>query len=86
MCVMYVIYATRYVDLNCPEVESILTILLIFSSTCNGLGALVAAWYSYLHWSTRQKRPKYMQVRSNTISTSNAYSSRPIYKSNLEER
>ncbi|KAL0116240.1 hypothetical protein PUN28_011226 [Cardiocondyla obscurior] len=77
--------AVRYIDLNCPEVESILTILLIFSCTCNGLGALVAGWYSYLHWSTRYKRPKYTQVRTNTISN-NKFNSRPIYKLNLEER
>ncbi|XP_011050241.1 PREDICTED: uncharacterized protein LOC105143552 isoform X1 [Acromyrmex echinatior] len=76
----------RYIDLNCPEVESILTILLIFSCTCNGLGVLVAGWYSYLHWSTRYKRPKYTQVRTNTVSMNNKFNSRPIYKSNLEER
>ncbi|XP_011629556.1 uncharacterized protein LOC105422035 isoform X2 [Pogonomyrmex barbatus] len=76
----------RYMDLNCPEVENILTILLIFSCTCNGLGALVAGWYSYLHWSTRYKRPKYTQVRTNTVSTNNKFNNRPIYKLNLEER
>ncbi|XP_015185084.1 PREDICTED: uncharacterized protein LOC107070990 [Polistes dominula] len=54
----------KYLDLNCPEVESILTILLIFSSTCNAFGAIVAGWYSYLHWSTRRKRPKYVPVRT----------------------
>ncbi|RLU19137.1 hypothetical protein DMN91_009495 [Ooceraea biroi] len=78
--------AVRYVDLNCPEVENILTILLIFSCTCNGLGALIAGWYAYLHWSRRHKRPKYMQVRTNTIPRNNPLNSRPIYKSNLEER
>ncbi|XP_011882855.1 PREDICTED: uncharacterized protein LOC105570338 isoform X2 [Vollenhovia emeryi] len=78
--------AVRYIDLNCPEVESILTILLIFSCTCNGLGALVAGWYSYLHWSTRYQRPKYTKVRTNTISMNNKFSNRPIYKLNLEER
>lgn len=71
--------AVRYIDLNCPEVESILTILLIFSSTCNALGAMVTGWYTYLHWSTRHKRPKYMQVRTNPISGNNFLSSRPIY-------
>ena len=78
--------AVRYMDLNCPEVESILTILLIFSSTCNALGALVSGWYTYLHWSTRHKRPKYMQVRTTPISGNNFLSSRPIYNPNLNER
>ncbi|XP_071631613.1 uncharacterized protein [Temnothorax longispinosus] len=78
--------AVRYIDLNCPDVESILTILLIYSCICNGLGALVAGWYSYLHWSTRDKRPKYTQVRTNTISMNNKFSSKAIYKLNLEER
>lgn len=78
--------AVRYMDLNCPEVESILTILLIFSSTCNALGAIVAGWYTYLHWSTRHKRPKYMQVRTSPTSGNNFLSSRPIYNPNLNER
>ncbi|PBC31731.1 Sarcospan [Apis cerana cerana] len=78
--------AVRYIDLNCPEVESILTILLIFSITCNALGAVVTGWYTYLHWSTRHKRPKYMQVRTNPISGNNFLSSRPIYNPNLSER
>lgn len=59
--------SVKYMDLNCPEVESILTILLIFSSTCNALGAIVSGWYSYLHWSTRRKRPKYVPVRTMTF-------------------
>lgn len=78
--------AVRYMDLNCPEVESILTILLIFSSTCNAFGTLVAGWYTYLHWSTRHKRPKYMQVRTNSTRRNNFLSSRPIYNPNLNER
>ncbi|XP_076474957.1 uncharacterized protein LOC117153481 isoform X2 [Bombus vancouverensis nearcticus] len=78
--------AVRYMDLNCPEVESILIILLIFSTTCNALGALVSGWYTYLHWSTRHKRPKYMQVRTTPISGNNFLSSRPIYNPNLNER
>ncbi|XP_076385396.1 uncharacterized protein LOC100882553 isoform X3 [Megachile rotundata] len=78
--------AVRYMDLNCPEVESILTILLIFSSTCNALGAVVAGWYTYLHWSTRHKRPKYMQVRTSPTSGNSFLSSRPIYNPNLNER
>ncbi|XP_032682039.1 uncharacterized protein LOC116849221 [Odontomachus brunneus] len=78
--------AVRYVDLNCPDVEGILTMLLIFSSACNGLSALVAVWYSYLHWSTRQKRPQYRQVRTNAVYTNNPLNSRPIYKPNPAER
>ncbi|KAH0946929.1 hypothetical protein HN011_000377 [Eciton burchellii] len=74
--------AVRYVDLNCPEVENVLTILLIFSCACNGLSALVAGWYIYLHCSRRRDRPKYTQVRTNTIPRN----SKPIYKSNLQER
>ncbi|XP_076763947.1 uncharacterized protein LOC143431249 isoform X2 [Xylocopa sonorina] len=76
----------QYVDLNCPEVESILTILLIFSSTCNAFGALISGWYTYLHWSTRHKRPKYVQVRTSPTSGANFLSSRPIYNPNLNER
>lgn len=57
--------AVKYVDLNCPEVESILTTLLIFSAVCNAIGAIVSGWYSYLHWSTRAKRPQYVKVRTN---------------------
>ncbi|KAL6422667.1 hypothetical protein ACFW04_010718 [Cataglyphis niger] len=79
--------AVRYMDLNCPEVEDILTILLIFSCSCNGLGILLAGCYSYLHWSTRYKRPKYIQVRTNNMSTNNTtLNNRPIYKPKLEER
>lgn len=77
--------AVRYMDLNCPEVENVLTILLIFSCACNGLGALVVGWYAYLHWGRKSKRPKYVQVRTNTIPRNNPLN-RPIYKSNLEER
>ncbi|XP_076622725.1 uncharacterized protein LOC143342573 [Colletes latitarsis] len=74
--------AVKYMDLNCPEVESILTILLIFSCTCNAFGAFLAGWYTYLHWSTRNKRPKYMQVRTGH----NFLTGRPIYNPNLNER
>lgn len=79
------VYFIRYMDLNCPEVENVLTILLIFSCACNGLGALVVGWYAYLHWGRKSKRPKYVQVRTNTIPRNNPLN-RPIYKSNLEER
>lgn len=76
----------RYLDLNCPDVEGILMILLIFSSACNGLSTLVAGWYSYLHWCTRQKRPQYRQVRTNAVYTNNPLNSRPIYKPSSTER
>ncbi|XP_066592553.1 uncharacterized protein [Prorops nasuta] len=75
--------AIKYMDLNCPEVESILTILLIFSSTCNAFGAIVAAWYTYLHWSTRDRRPKYIQVATNSRNT---FTQRPIYNPNRNAR
>ncbi|XP_017885150.1 uncharacterized protein LOC108628022 [Ceratina calcarata] len=78
--------AVRYLDLSCPEVENILTIFLIFSSTCNALGVLVSGWYAYLHWSTRRKRPKYMQVRTSPSTGTNFLSGRPIYNPNLNER
>ncbi|RZF46392.1 hypothetical protein LSTR_LSTR007925 [Laodelphax striatellus] len=44
---------SRYQDLNCPEVENILSVLLIGSSAANLLGGLLVAWYVYLHWSSR---------------------------------
>ncbi|XP_046465480.1 uncharacterized protein [Neodiprion pinetum] len=77
----------RYVDLSCPEVESILAILLIFSATCNGLGAIIAGWYCYLHWSTtdsRDNRNKYTQVR--TGPAPGRILNRPIYNPNLNGR
>ncbi|KAH0535314.1 uncharacterized protein LOC123267833 [Cotesia glomerata] len=73
----------KYVDLNCPEVEGVLTILLIFSSICNALGAIIAGWYCYLHWSTRDKRPQYFKVRSSSRAP---LDSRPIYNPNLNRR
>ncbi|XP_022199782.2 uncharacterized protein LOC111056699 isoform X2 [Nilaparvata lugens] len=44
---------TRYQDLNCPEVENILTVLLMGSAAANLLGGVLVAWYVYLHWSSR---------------------------------
>lgn len=76
----------KYLDLNCPEVEGVLMILLIFSSVCNGVGALVAGVYCYLHCSTRDKKPKYIQVRTNSTNTPNPLNSRPIYNPNLNRR
>ncbi|XP_057333351.1 uncharacterized protein LOC130672688 [Microplitis mediator] len=73
----------KYVDLNCPEVEGVLTILLIFSSICNALGAIIASWYCYLHWSTRDKRLQYLKVRSSSRAP---LDSRPIYNPNLNRR
>lgn len=43
----------HYVDLSCPEVDNILTILLIFSSATNGIAGVFAMWYVYLHWASR---------------------------------
>ncbi|XP_034947734.1 uncharacterized protein [Chelonus insularis] len=73
----------KYVDLNCPEVEGVLTILLLFSSTCNAIGAIIAGWYCYLHWSTRDKRPEYIKVRTSLRSS---LDTRPIYNPNLNRR
>lgn len=68
----------RYSDLDCSEVQNILTIILIFSASLNGLGIIVTGLYCYLHWGTREKRPQYFQVRTNL--------SRPIYNPNLSSR
>ncbi|XP_020291765.1 uncharacterized protein LOC109858681 isoform X2 [Pseudomyrmex gracilis] len=75
--------AIRYLDLNCSEVENTLKLLVIISFALNGLGTVLAGLYTYLHWKTRHKRPKYMQVRTNSNSAKNTC--RPIYKTNLEE-
>ncbi|XP_011315260.1 uncharacterized protein [Fopius arisanus] len=77
--------ALKYVDLNCPEVEGILTILLILSACCNALGAIIASWYLYLHWGTRDNRPKYIKVRT-SVNPSVALDSRPIYNPNMNNR
>ncbi|XP_048515307.1 uncharacterized protein LOC105684997 [Athalia rosae] len=81
----------RYVDLNCPEVESILAILLIFSATCNALGAIVSGWYCYLHCCARDAivrdtRSKYTPVRTNTINSTNVNIARPIYNPTVNGR
>lgn len=76
----------KYLDLNCPEVEGILTILLIMSAACNGLGTIIAGWYCYLHWSTRDKRPQYIKVRSSSRSTNSGLDFRPIYNPNSNAR
>ena len=76
----------RYSDLDCSEVQNILTIILIFSASFNGLGIIVAGLYCYLHWTTREKRPQYFQVRTNANSGNNGLNSRPIYNPNLSGR
>ncbi|KAK0081568.1 hypothetical protein PV325_011933 [Microctonus aethiopoides] len=76
----------KYIDLSCPEVEGIFTILLIFSAACNAFGTFIAGWYCYLHWCTNDKRPKYIKVRTGTRSMTNGLISRPIYNPNLNER
>lgn len=43
----------HYVDISCPEVENILSILLIFSCATNGMAGVLATWYVYLHWASR---------------------------------
>ncbi|KAL1131100.1 hypothetical protein AAG570_012337, partial [Ranatra chinensis] len=53
-----------YVDLNCPEVWNILSILLIASTAANAIAGVLASWYVYLHWSSRYSY-LYSQVRTN---------------------
>ncbi|KAK5642347.1 hypothetical protein RI129_008514 [Pyrocoelia pectoralis] len=43
----------HYVDLSCPEVTSILSILMIFSCGTNAIGGILSLWYVYLHWVSR---------------------------------
>lgn len=80
----------RYIDLSCPDVESILAILLIFSATCNGIGAIVAGWYCYLNCTSdesRDNRSKYTQVRTNPNTPGTGLIiARPIYNPNLNGR
>lgn len=45
--------AYHYMDLQCAEVENVLTTLLISSSVGNGVGGLLCVWYIYLYWSSR---------------------------------
>lgn len=54
----------KYLDLNCPEVHNILTILLIASLATNCIGGVLVVWYVYLHWSSRYSYV-YSQVKTN---------------------
>ncbi|XP_052123649.1 uncharacterized protein LOC113209737 isoform X5 [Frankliniella occidentalis] len=42
-----------YPDLSCPEVESLLSVLLTGSGAANLVGGLLAGWYVLLHWRSR---------------------------------
>lgn len=53
----------HYIDLSCPEVQNILTILTIFACATSALGGLVAIWYVYLHWASRYNYT-YSKVRT----------------------
>ena len=53
----------EYPDLNCPEVESLLTVLLTGSGAANLLAALLAGWYVLLHWTSRYANV-YAKVRT----------------------
>lgn len=68
----------NYVDLNCSEVENLLSMILVLSSVCNVIGAVVSLAYCYLHWSTRESRTSYVQVRTNIVNPN----SRHIYTPN----
>ncbi|KAK4876933.1 hypothetical protein RN001_009439 [Aquatica leii] len=52
----------HYSDLSCPEVNNILSILVIFSSGTNGIGGVISIWYVYLHWISRYSY-NYSKVR-----------------------
>ncbi|XP_075229308.1 uncharacterized protein LOC142328970 isoform X2 [Lycorma delicatula] len=54
----------RYSDLNCLEVQNILSVLLIGSTAANFFSGLLIAWYVFLHWSSRYSYV-YSQVRTN---------------------
>ena len=53
----------QYPDLNCPEVESLLTVLLTGSGAANALAGLLAGWYVLLHWTSRYANV-YAKVRT----------------------
>lgn len=53
----------HYIDLSCPEVTSILSILMIFSCGTNAVGAIASLWYVYLHWISRYNM-NYSKVRT----------------------
>lgn len=57
----------HYVDLSCLEVDNVLTILLIFSATVNGLAGIISLWYVYLHWASRYMYT-YSKVRTKELS------------------
>lgn len=47
------IQSYHYVDLSCPEVDNILTILIILSCAANLIVGVLEVWYVYLHWASR---------------------------------
>ncbi|XP_063925918.1 sarcospan isoform X2 [Zophobas morio] len=53
----------HYIDLSCVEVDSILTILIIFSCATNLIAGVLEVWYVYLHWASRYKYT-YSKVRT----------------------
>ncbi|XP_034232742.1 uncharacterized protein LOC117640376 isoform X2 [Thrips palmi] len=42
-----------YPDLSCPEVESLLSVILTGSGAANLLAGVLAGWYVLLHWRSR---------------------------------
>ncbi|XP_066995201.1 sarcospan [Anabrus simplex] len=54
----------HYADLNCPEVENILTVILIGSCAANGIAGVLATWYVFLHWNSRYTY-MYSEVKTN---------------------
>ncbi|PSN43504.1 hypothetical protein C0J52_13413 [Blattella germanica] len=69
----------HYTDLNCPEVENILTILLIGSCAANGIGGILSVWYVFLHWSSRYSH-HYSEVKTNDNKQTVFYSKKEIVK------
>ncbi|KAF5280529.1 hypothetical protein FQR65_LT00280 [Abscondita terminalis] len=52
----------HYSDLSCPEVDNILSVLMIFSCGTNAIGGVISLWYVYLHWLSRYNY-NYSKVR-----------------------
>lgn len=59
----------HYIDLSCPEVDGILTYILIFSATANCIGIIVTFTYLYIHWKSR-----YLYSYSSVLTNDNSNS------------
>ncbi|XP_065160619.1 uncharacterized protein [Atheta coriaria] len=59
----------HYADLQCHELNNFFVFLMIGSCGANLIGALVALWYVYLHWSSRYLYA-YTKVQTNAAKES----------------